>query len=318
MFDNSQKRSHWYSQQSFDRRCCDELEENAMQHVSRSLKAQIHKQKRSEVLASTWQGINLKERLKDEDVSRAFQWMQRWQTCPTELVNEFYLMFLQLLKTRCYTKFRSSEVIDDIRCRLCGSQQESVKHIVSNCSLLAKSAYITRHDNALKCFVWPMLKTFGLTNNIPCWYAYDKVKPFYEKENVRFWWDIPEYTGRDDESEHPPRPDGKLMFEKDGIRKIFLIEMTVPWITNRKEKLEFKEMKYIRIQQNLKIENPGCTVDQITLVMDVFGGYGNDLKENIGKVISDKKIVESIVTNMQKSVISSLAHLSRMLKTHVL
>ena len=81
------------------------------------------------------------------------------------------------------------------------------------------------------------------------------------------------------------------MFNIDGIQKIFLLEMTVPWIANRKEKLEFKEGKYTRIQQNLKFENPGYAVDQITLVMDVFGGHGRDLMENIGKVISDKKIV---------------------------
>ena len=47
-------------------------------------------------------------------------------------------------------------------------------------------------------------------------------------------------------------------------------------------KLEFKEAKYTRIRQSLKLENPGYVVDQITLVMDVFGGYGRDLGENIG------------------------------------
>ena len=108
------------------------------------------------------------------------------------------------------------------------------------------------------------------------------------------------------------------MFDVDGVRKIFLIEMTVPWTSNRLEKLEFKEAKYKRIQQSLKLENPGYVVDQITLVMDVFGGYGRDLGENIGKVIGDKKSVDSIVTNMQKSIISSSAHLSRMFKIQVL
>ena len=297
----------------------EELPEKAVQHVSKTLKTSLLERKHNEVLTSTWQGLNLRQRIEDENVVKNyFQWMQRWQTCPTDVVNEFYLLFLQLLKTRCYVKFRSNETIDDIRCRLCGSEQESVRHIISNCGTLAKSTYITRHDNALKCFVWPLLKAFHLIDQTPTWYASDKVKPYYEKNNVRFWWDIPEYTGRDDESEHPPRPDGKLMFDVDGVRKIFLIEMTVPWTSNRLEKLEFKEAKYKRIQQSLKLENPGYVVDQITLVMDVFGGYGRDLGENIGKVIGDKKSVDSIVTNMQKSIISSSAHLSRMFKIQVL
>ena len=77
--------------------------------------------------------------------------------------------------------------------------------------------------------------------------------------------------------------------------------MTVPWTTNRKEKMKHKESKYVPIQQSLKFENPDYQVDQITLVMDVFGGYGKDLEDNIRKVISDSSTVRSIITNMQKT-----------------
>ena len=175
----------------------EELPEKAVQHVSRTLKKSLYQRKHNDVLASTWQGLNLKQRIEDENVCGTyFQWMQRWQTCPTDVVNEFYLLFLQLLKTRCYVKFRSNEVINDISCRLCGADQESVKHIISNCGTLAKSTYITRNDNALKCFVWPLLKSFDLIDHVPKWYAGDKVKPLYEKANVRFWWDIPVETTR--------------------------------------------------------------------------------------------------------------------------
>ena len=158
----------------------------------------------------------------------------------------------------------------------------------------------------------------GLIDKLPCWYANDKIKPYYTKEKVQFWWDVPEYTGRDDESEHPPRPDGKLMFEINGVRKIYLIEMTVPWISNCKEKLEFKQNKYVRIQQNLKFEYRDYDVDQITLVMDVFGGYGQDLPDNISKVISNKETVASIITSMQKSIVSSSANLSRTFKIRIM
>ena len=126
-----------------------------------------------------------------------------------------------MLKTKCYEKYRTNEVIDDVRCRLCGTDQESVKLLISNCETFAKSLYMSRHDNALKCFVWPLLQSLGLIDKLPCWYANDKVKPYYTKDNIHFWWDCPEYTGRDDESAHPPRPDGKLMLEVGEIRRIF-------------------------------------------------------------------------------------------------
>ena len=283
----------------------------SMKTVSNKLKVNQELSKYTDVLNSTWQGLNLKQRIEDENIiTNYFQWLQNWQSCTTDVVQEFFLLFYQLLKTRCYMKFRTNEVIDDIKCRLCGTGQESVKHVISNCGVLAKSIYISRHDNALKCFVWPLLNMFGLIDKLPCWYANDKVKPHYSKDNVYFWWDVPEYTGRDDESEHPPRPDGKLMYEN----KLFIIEMTVPWISNRKEKFEYKKEKYVNIQQNLKLEYPNYDVDQITLVMDVYGGYGQDLVDNISKVVRNRSTVTTIIKNMQKSIISSAANLSRTFK----
>ena len=129
-----------------------------------------------------------------------------------------------------------------------------------------------------------------------------------------FWWDVPEYTGRDEESENPPRPDGKLIIDREEDKRIFLIEMTVPWTGNRKEKFLYKSTKYEQILQALKFEYPNHMVDQITIVMDVFGGHGQDLEDNIGKVFKDKKDVRTIIKNMQKSVISSIANLSRTFK----
>ena len=159
-----------------------------------------------------------------------------------------------------------------------------------------------------------MLKTFGLIEKVPCWYANDEVKPHYSKDNVDFWWNVPEYTGRDTESIHPPRPDGKLVYTNASEKKIFLVEMTVPWTSNRKEKYGYKVGKYVDIQQSLKLEYPDYQVDQITLVMDVFGGYGRDLVDNIRKVVTDSSTIQSIITNMQKSVIASVANMSRTFK----
>ena len=286
-----------------------------MNMITNRLKSKYEQQIHAQVVNSTWQGQNLKERIDDEHVvKKYFQWLQSWKLCPTDIVHEFALMFYQLLPTRCYKKIRSNEEIEDIRCRLCNDDQESVKHIISNCSTLANSLYMKRHDNALKCFVWPLLKLFELIEKTPTWYANDELKPHYSKINVEFWWDVPEYTGRDTESIHPPRSDGKLMYSNETEKKIFLIEMTVPWTTNRREKMEYKESKYVSIQQSLKFEYPDYQVDQITLVMDVYGGYGKDLADNIRKVVKDSSAIRSIITNMQKSVIGSLANMSRYFK----
>ena len=161
--------------------------------------------------------------------------------------------------------------------------------------------------------MFQLLKQLKLIEEVPPWWSQCKVKPFYENEVAQFWWDSPECYGTENEDESKrSRPDGKVELVTE--KKLFIIEMTVPWFTNRAEKYQFKENKYIHIQQNLKFEHPEHDVDQITLVMDSFGGYDKSLSENMKKVIVDKHVLRSIVTNMQKSVVSSAAHLSRRCK----
>ena len=106
---------------------------------------------------------------------------------------------------------------------------------------------------------------------------------------------------------------------KNGHEKIiYLIEMTVPWMGNREDKYTFKHNKYNDILQNLKPENPESKVGQIALVRDVFGVYGADLRRTIKRVIPERTIQESVINNMQKSVLSSVSNVSRRIKVKVM
>ena len=281
----------------------------------KNIKLKTFKINQLQIVNSTWQGINLKQRIQDESIIKDyFTWLQRWRTCPTNVIHEFFLLFYQLLPTQQYKLIRSKEDVDDTRCRICYHGQESVKHLISNCGELAKSLYVTRHDNALKCLIWPLLLQCKLITKCPAWYSCDKVAPYYENKNTRFWWNIPEYTGRDEESLHPPSPDGKLIINSESEQSIYLFEMSVPWTENREEVFIYKSNKYNRIMQSLKLENPSYNVEQVTTIMDVFGGYGQDLNNNIGKLFRRKDDVKTIIMNMQKSIIASAANLSRTFK----
>ena len=111
------------------------------------------------------------------------------------------------------------------------------------------------------------------------------------------------------------RPDGKLIMKKE--KKVILIEQTVPWISNRDIKYEFKKNKYLEVQSFLRLQYIGFEIDQVTLVMDVFGGYSGNLRENIEKVLA-KEETQNVINNMQKSVIASEAHLCRVFKVRTL
>ena len=90
--------------------------------------------------------------------------------------------------------------------------------------------------------------------------------------------------------------------------------MSVPWISNRESKYREKVQKYERIRRNLKINNPEFEIDQITLIIDVLGGYSKDLEQNIGKIIKDKNEKEQIIFKMQKSIASELSYFSKKFK----
>ena len=273
--------------------------------IGRKIKEKHLNRNRSEVFKSSWQGVNITQRINDQDVEKTyFNWLKYWNTCPTNVVHEYFLLFYQLLPTKQYRLHRSNERLDDTICRMCHQfPQESVKHLLSNCGEFVKGIYKRRHDSVLKCFVWSVLHQFQVIDKKPTWYAEDKVKPYYEKNKFKLWWDIPEYSGRDDEVENPLRPDGKVVVENENGRYIYLIEMTVSWTANREEKYSFKCRKYETIQQNLELEYPDYHIGQITLAIDVFGGYSKNLIENINKLITDKGTVKSIVKDMQKVII---------------
>ena len=52
--------------------------------------------------------------------------------------------------------------------------------------------------------------------------------------------------------------------------------------------------------------------------MDVFGGYGEDLRSNIKKVLTDRNIQDSVISNMQKCLLSSLSNISRRFKVNAM
>ena len=284
----------------------------------KQLKIILHKKRNSrndDVLKRcSWQGRIFLSRRNDTTLMRgSFDWLKRWKYAPTDVIREIYNLYTQTLQTKTFAVMRTVEKTDTL-CRLCGLKPESVLHVLNNCGVLAKYSYKRRHDQVLKVFFFEMLKKYKLIDNLPPWFTNKEVKPHYENEMVSIHWDIPEFTGASDDMDEEKlrRPDGKIKIK--GEKKIFLIEMTCPWMDVRNEKYEYKAQKYKDIQVNIRQEEKGYTVDQITLVIDSLGGYSANLAENISKVIKDKRLVNSIILRMQKTVLSGSVTIARRFK----
>ena len=293
-------------------------DEKCNERLKQLLKTTNETKNLQEILASKWQGVILKTIREDETVVAGnLNWLTKWRSCPSSTISEMMNLLYQTLGTMCYKKHCLPENTElDTSCRLCRGGQESVKHLVSNCNELAKHVYTQRHNNALKCFFFPMLKKCGFIDELPPWFSQKVIQPEYENDEYLVCWDVPEYSGKDGETiRDAARPDGKLIMKKE--KRVFLIEQTVPWISNRDSKYELKESKYLEVQSFLRLEYPGFEIDQVSLVMDVFGGYGKNLRQNIGKVIG-KEETENVIRNMQKSIIASESHLARVFKVRTM
>ena len=183
-----------------------------------------------------------------------------------------------------------------------------MKHLLSNCEPLAKVDYIRRHNRALQCILFPLLLSNKFIDECPPWYTKINIQPQYDNENVTVLWDIPEYSGTDDEDDEKlQRPDGKLFYKHE--KKILVLEMSVPWIENRETKMEEKEGKYKDIITKLKVENPDHEVTQATFIIDVLGGYSAHLKSNIAMIGYKNDEIQKIMMKMQKIVLSEASYI---------
>ena len=56
--------------------------------------------------------------------------------------------------------------------------------------------------------------------------------------------------------------------------------------------------------QNLKVDNPGYLVQQLTFIIDCLGGYSKDFIENLQLLNLTRKEVDSILPGIQRIVIT--------------
>ena len=57
------------------------------------------------------------------------------------------------------------------KCRLCGTKEETVMHLVSGCPKLAQKQYKRRHDNVARRVQWELWKNNGLERS-DRWYEH--------------------------------------------------------------------------------------------------------------------------------------------------
>ena len=87
-----------------------------------------------------------------------------------------------------HIKARIDKTQQNRKCRLCGDSDETINHIISECSKLAQKEYKTRHDWVGKVIHWEMCKKFNFDHTNE-WYMHNPA-PVLENNTHKLLWDF--------------------------------------------------------------------------------------------------------------------------------
>ena len=89
-------------------------------------------------------------------------------------------------------KTRIDKTQQNSKCRLCGDRDETINHIISECSKLALKEYKTRHDWVGKVIHWEMCKKFKFDHTYK-WYMHNPAAVL-ENDTHKLLWDFDSQT----------------------------------------------------------------------------------------------------------------------------
>ena len=144
-----------------------------------------------------------------------------------------------------HIKARIDKAQQNSKCRLCGDRDETINHIISECSKLAQKEYKTRHDWVSKVIHWEMCKKFKFDHSNK-WYMHNPA-PVLENDTHKLLWDFNIQT---DHLISARRPDLIIINKKKRICKIVDFAVPVDYRINLKE-CEKKD-KYLDLARELK------------------------------------------------------------------
>jgi hypothetical protein len=117
------------------------------------------------------------------------------------------------------------------KCRICGTEGETIEHIISSCTVLAQSEYKKRHDIFAKIIHMNLAVKFNLLKNTQPHYIY-KPESCLENDNYKLYFDRTVLT--DIHIQHN-RPDIIILNKQQ--KQAYLLDISVPNSHNITQKL---------------------------------------------------------------------------------
>ena len=88
--------------------------------------------------------------------------------------------------------------------------------------------------------------------------------------------------------------------------------MSCPWINNRARKTDEKTRKYGPLRLELKKKYPGYKLTQHNIIMDVLGGYSEEVRKSVQSLVGERS--KLVLKKMQKAMLTSTLNIARSMK----
>jgi hypothetical protein len=98
----------------------------------------------------------------------------------------------QAIKTRAIAKRIYGQGTTD-RCRVCGKSPETALHILAECSQLAQTEYLERHNGIARYVHWKLLQNLQISSEAKHWSQHEPLK-CTEDDRYKLLWDFPIHT----------------------------------------------------------------------------------------------------------------------------
>ena len=186
----------------------------------------------------------------------------------------------------------------DSKCRMCGQSDETVNHIISECSKMAQKEYKRRHDWVGKRIHWEMCKIANI-HTTSKWYEHQP-DTVVENDNHKILWDFDVQTDHIIEAR---RPDLIIINKEE--KKCTIVDFAVPYDSRVETKQREKTEKYQDLRREIqKLWNMKTNI--VPIIIGALGTPSPKLKDNLQELGLNTKINE-----IQKTVLLNTARILR-------
>jgi hypothetical protein len=234
------------------------------------------------------------------NIQASHAWLKKSNIHPE---TEGFIFAIQdrVINTRNYKKHICGlqSIID--KCRICGTEGETVEHIISSCTVLAQSEYKKRHDIFAKIIHMNLAVKFNLLKNTQPHYSYTP-ESCLENDSYKLYFDRTILT--DIHIKHN-RPDIIILNKQQ--KQAYLLDIAVPNSHNITQTYNTKINKYLEL--SVAMRNLWCLekISILPLVISATGIVPQSLFKNL-KILD---LDNTLVVEIQKGILLYSCHIVR-------